>query len=125
MATALGDRYSGAISNHPELACLAVGAGSQIGERIAAFPFDEDYEEDLESDIADIKQCTLEGGADHIHAARFLNRFIEKNVPWLHIDLSSSNRKGGLGAALSEVNGFGVSFGIQMLKEAQSKIFNK
>ena len=125
MATALGDRYSGAISNRPELACLAVGAGSQIGERIAAFPFDEDYEEDLESGIADIKQCTLEGGADHIHAARFLNRFIEKNVPWLHIDLSSSNRKGGLGAALSEVNGFGVSFGIQMLKEAQSKNFNK
>jgi len=71
---------------------------------------------DLESGIADIKQCTLEGGADHIHAARFLNRFIEKNVPWLHTDLSSSNRKGGLGAALSEVNGFGVNFGIHLLK---------
>ena len=116
MATALGDRYSGVISNRPELSCLAVGAGSDAGERVAAFPFDEDYEEDLESGIADIKQCTLEGGADHIHAARFLNRFIEKNVPWLHTDLSSSNRKGGLGAALSEVNGFGVNFGIHLLK---------
>jgi len=116
MATALGDRYSGVISNRPELSCLAVGAGSEAGERIAAFPFDEDYEEDLESGIADIKQCTIEGGADHIHAARFLHRFIENNVPWLHTDLSSSNRKGGLGAALSEVNGFGVNFGIHFIK---------
>ena len=121
MATALGDRYSGVISNRPELSCLAVGAGSESGERITAFPFDEDYEEDLESGIADIKQCTLEGGADHIHAARFLNRFIENNVPWLHTDLSSSNRKGGLGAALSEVNGFGVGFGIQVLKKVLQK----
>ncbi|MSQ80989.1 MAG: leucyl aminopeptidase family protein [Candidatus Methylopumilus sp.] len=121
MATALGDRYSGVLSNRPELSCLAVGAGSEAGERITAFPFDADYEEDLDSIIADIKQCTLEGGADHIHAARFLNRFIEKNVPWLHIDLSSSNRKGGLGAALSDVNGFGVSFGIQVLQKILAK----
>ncbi|MFZ9614324.1 MAG: M17 family metallopeptidase [Candidatus Methylopumilus sp.] len=121
MATALGDRYSGVISNRPELSCLAVGAGSEAGERIAAFPFDEDYEEDLESGIADIKQCTLEGGADHIHAARFLHRFIENNVPWLHTDLSSSNRKGGLGAAISEVNGFGVNFGIHVLKKVLQK----
>jgi len=121
MATALGDRYSGVISNWPELSCLAVGAGSEAGERIATFPFDEDYEEDLDSGIADIKQCTLEGGADHIHAARFLHRFIENNVPWLHTDLSSSNRKGGLGAAISEVNGFGVNFGIQVLKKVLQK----
>jgi len=121
MATALGDRYSGVISNRPELSCLAVGAGSDSGERIAAFPFDEDYEEDLDSSIADIKQCTLEGGADHIHAARFLHHFIENNVPWLHTDLSSSNRKGGLGAALSEVNGFGVNFGIHVLKKVLQK----
>jgi leucyl aminopeptidase len=121
MATALGDRYSGVISNRPELSCLAVGAGSEAGERIAAFPFDEDYEEDLESGIADIKQCTLEGGADHIHAARFLSRFIENNVPWLHIDLSSSNRKGGLGAAMSDVNGFGVHFGLTLLQKYLEK----
>ena len=68
--------------------------GSDIGERVTAFPSDEDYEEDLKSQIADIKQCTLEGGPDHIHATRFLGRFVENKVPWLHVDLSSSNRKG-------------------------------
>jgi len=115
MISALGDRISGVISNRPELACKAVGAGNKAGERVHTFPYDEDYEADLDSDIADIKQCTLDGGPDHIHAARFLGRFIENDVPWLHVDLSSANRKGGLGAIIADTNGFGVGFGLEML----------
>ena len=121
MHVAMGDRYSGALSNKPELSCMAVGAGSEAGERITSFPFDEDYEDDLDSQIADIKQCNLEGGPDHIHAARFLGRFVENKTPWLHIDLSSSNRKGGLGAVNSDVNGFGVNFGINIIQKLISK----
>lgn len=117
MITALGDRMSGVISNTPELACKAVMAGMQSGERIVAFPYDNDYDSDLESDIADIKQCTLEGGGDHIHAARFLGKFIENDIPWIHTDLSSANRKGGLGALLNDTNGFGVGFGLEMIRE--------
>lgn len=116
MISALGDRMSGVISNRPELACKAIGAGSKSGERIASFPYDDDYDSDLDSDIADIKQCALEGGADHIHAARFLGKFIENDVAWLHTDLSSANRKGGLGAIQRDTNGFGVGFGIEMIK---------
>jgi leucyl aminopeptidase len=116
MMTALGDRMSGVISNRPELACKALGAGAKAGERIVSFPYDEDYESDLDSDIADIKQCTLEGGADHIHAARFLGKFIENDVAWLHTDLSAANRKGGLGAVRTDTTGFGVGFGLEMLK---------
>ena len=116
MITALGDRISGVISNHPELACKAIAAGNKAGERIVAFPYEEDFDSDLDSDVADIKQCTLEGGGDHIHAARFLGKFIEGDIPWLHTDLSSANRKGGLGAIEADTNGFGVGFGIEMLK---------
>jgi len=116
MGVAVGDRYSGILGNRPELLCKAIGAGRAAGERVAAFPFDEDYDEELESSVADIKQCTIEGGADHILAARFLSKFIEGDVPWLHVDLSCSNRKGGLGAVASDVTGFGVAFGLQMLR---------
>ncbi len=116
MQTALADRMSGVIANRPELACMAVGAGAAAGERIVAFPYDDDYDSDLDSDIADIKQCTLEGGGDHIHAARFLGKFIENDIAWLHTDLSSYNRKDGLGAVQSDINGFGVGFGLEMIK---------
>lgn len=117
MITALGDRMSGVISNRPELACKAISAGSKSGERIVPFPYEDDFDSDLESDIADIKQCTLEGGGDHIHAARFLGKFIEHDTPWLHTDLSAANRKGGLGALQSDTNGFGVGFGIELLNQ--------
>jgi leucyl aminopeptidase len=116
MAVAVTDRMSGVIANRPELACKAIGAGTAAGERIVAFPYEEDMDSDLDSDIADIKQCTLEGGGDHMHATRFMGKFIENDVAWCHADLSSTNRKGGLGAVQSDVNGFGVGFGFEMLK---------
>lgn len=117
MISALSDRMSGIITNRPELACKAVSAGASAGERIVAFPYEEDFDSDLDSDIADIRQCTLEGGGDHIHAARFLGKFIENDIDWIHTDLSSANRKGGLGAVIGDTNGFGVGFGIEMLKK--------
>jgi leucyl aminopeptidase len=116
MAVAVTDRMSGVIATSPELACKAIGAGTLSGERIVAFPYEEDMDSDLDSDIADIKQCTLEGGGDHMHAARFMGKFIENDVAWVHADLSSTNRKGGLGAVQSDVNGFGVGFGLEMIK---------
>ena len=114
MHAALGSRYSGIFSNRDDLVQKALAAGKSSGERIWAFPFDADYDAELESKVADIKQCTLEGEADHILAARFLSRFVDE-VPWLHMDLSASNNKGGLGAVGSDVTGFGVAWGIDML----------
>jgi leucyl aminopeptidase len=51
-----------------------------------------------------------------MHATRFMGKFIENDVAWCHADLSSTNRKGGLGAVQSDVNGFGVGFGLEMVK---------
>ncbi len=121
MIEAVSNRISGIIANRPELACKAVDAGAAAGERIVAFPYDDDFDTELDSDIADIKQCTLEGGGDHILAARFLGKFIENDVAWLHTDLSSANRKDGLGAVQSDTNGFGVGFGLEMLKSLLQK----
>lgn len=116
MATALGARYSGVFSNREALLQQAIAAGRQSGERLNSFPLDADYEEGLESKIADIKQCTMEGEADHILAARFLMRFVA-DTPWLHLDLSASNCKGGLGAVGSDVTGFGVAWGMELLRQ--------
>ena len=115
MATALGARYSGVFGTNNELVQRAVEMGKQTGERLCAFPMDEDYEADLESKVADIKQCSMAGEADHILATRFLKRFVEHETPWLHMDLSASRCEGGLGIVGSEVTGFGVAWGLGML----------
>ncbi len=115
MIGALGNRYSGVLGNKEALLARAVAAGKASGERVCAFPLDADYEEALDSAAADIKQCTLDGEADHILAARFLLRFVDKR-DWLHVDLAASNCKGGLGAVAGDVTGFGVGLGLALLK---------
>ncbi|MDO8413359.1 MAG: leucyl aminopeptidase family protein [Gallionellaceae bacterium] len=116
MHVALGARYSGVLGNRDALLQQAVQAGQQSGERLCAFPMDEDYEPALDSKVADIKQCTLDGEADHILAARFLKRFVEHDTPWLHVDLSASRCEGGLGSVASDVTGFGVGWGLRMVQ---------
>ena len=115
MAMALGARYSGVLGNRDKLVQRAVKIGKQSGERLCAFPLDDDYEAALDSKVADIKQCTLDGEADHILATRFLKRFVD-DTPWLHVDLSASRCEGGLGIAATEVTGFGVAWGLEMLR---------
>lgn len=116
MAYALGSRYSGVFATTPELARLAVSAGEASGERVCIFPLDADYEAGLESKVADIKQCTLDGEADHILAARFLKRFTAER-PWLHMDLSASSCSGGLGAVGTDLTGFGVAWGVEFVEQ--------
>jgi len=115
MHTALGSRYSGVFTSTDALGAMAVAAGIASGERVCTFPLDADYEPALDSKIADIKQCTLDGDADHILAARFLKRFT-KDLPWLHMDLSGSSCAGGLGATASDLTGFGVAWGATFIE---------
>ncbi|MDR2239221.1 MAG: leucyl aminopeptidase family protein [Zoogloeaceae bacterium] len=116
MSYALGSRYSGVFATSSELARLAVAAGEASGERVCVFPLDADYETGLESKVADIKQCALEGEADHILAACFLRRFT-RDLAWVHMDLSASSCSGGLGAVGTDLTGFGVAWGVEFIEQ--------
>ena len=111
----LGTAYSGVFTNREKFIPKLIKAGQDSGERVWPFPMDEDYEEPLKSEIADIKQCALEGNADHILAARFLKRFVKNDVPWIHVDLSSSRNKGGLAHVPTDTTGFGVRYTLNLL----------
>jgi len=111
----LGTAYSGAFTNKEEFIPTLVEAGKDSGERVWSFPMDEDFDKAIESDIADVKQCSLEAGMDHILASRFLQRFVKNDTPWIHIDLSSSNRKGGLAHIPTDTTGFGIRFTLNLL----------
>jgi leucyl aminopeptidase len=76
---------------------------------------DTDYDSDLESAVADVLQCATEGKGDHILAARFLNRFVPKDIAWLHLDLAAGSRPGGLAHIGTEITGFGVRYTLDLL----------
>jgi leucyl aminopeptidase len=113
---ALTERYSGAFTNRPEAREHIEAAGSSSGERVWCFPMDADFDTDLESTVADVLQCTTEGKGDHILAARFLNRFVPKNIAWLHLDLAAGARAGGLAHIGTEITGFGVRYTLDLLQ---------
>jgi leucyl aminopeptidase len=115
---ALTTRYSGIFSNRAGSVRALLAAGTDSGERVWPFPLDDDYDEPLKSEVADIKQCVTEGGGDHIFATRFLKRFVPDSIAWIHLDLSAGMHKGGLGAIPSDVSGFGVAYTLTLLAEA-------
>lgn len=117
---ALGTRYSGAFTNQPQLVPTLIQAGIESGERVWPFPMDADYDEELDSKVADVKQCTIGGEADHILAARFLSRFVAKDTPWVHIDLAAATHKGGLAHVATETTGFGVRYSLNLLLDQRS-----
>ena len=115
MTTALGNRMSGFFATQSQLGERLEAAGAAAGERLMPFVMPDDYDSALESQVADIKQCTLDGEADHILAARFLNLFVG-NVAWMHLDLSAATCKGGLGGVGTDTTGFGAALMIEFLQ---------
>ncbi len=112
---ALTERMSGVFTNRPALTEKLVAAGRVSGERVWNFPFDEDYDSDLDSKVADIVQCAVEGKGDHILAARFLSRFVPEQTAWAHLDLAAATRTGGLGFVNTDITGFGVRYTLELL----------
>ena len=93
------DFFSKFSSNMEKLVCI----GDIVGERVVVQPFWDDYKQELESEVADIKNL---GGteAGHITAGKFLEYFVD--YPWIHLDIAGSvflkqdylyHKKGGTG----------------------------
>ena len=115
VVNAITSRYSGVFTNRSDWHPRLKRAGRRSGERVWPFPIGKEFLEDLKSDTADIQQCSATAPGDHIHAGSFLAEFVEHDTPWVHVDLASSNHKGGLGHVPTEITGFGVRYTLSLL----------
>jgi leucyl aminopeptidase len=105
---ALGSHYAGILSNNDDLAAQITAAGAAVGEPVWRLPLAQSYDEQLKSDIADMKNI---GGreAGTITAAQFLQRFIENDTPWVHIDIAGVTwASKGTDTVPKGASGFGV-----------------
>jgi leucyl aminopeptidase len=84
---ALGNTYAGIFTNDDELADALSQAGKSVGEKVWRLPLDEEYDKLIDCDPADMKNIGGRAGGS-ITAAQFLQRFIQKDVPWAHIDIA-------------------------------------
>jgi len=112
---AITKRYSSIFTNRPDWHPRLKRTGVVSGERVWPFPIGPEFVAELASDVADLKQCTVQATGDHIIAASFLNEFVDGDVPWVHVDLSAGEFDGGLGHVPTKVTGFGVRYTLSLL----------
>ncbi|MFK8051987.1 MAG: leucyl aminopeptidase family protein [Woeseiaceae bacterium] len=113
--TAVTSQYSGVFSNRSALHPILKRAGVASGERVWPFPIGGDFLDNLKSETADIMQCPISGAGDHILAATFLEQFVPRGIPWVHMDLSACENNGGLGGVDTTITGFGVRYTTHLL----------
>jgi leucyl aminopeptidase len=89
VVVALGSKMTGLFSNDTTLRDGIISAGEAAGEKYWPLPLDDEYDEQIASDIADIKQT---GGreASSVTAAKILQRFVD-NTCWAHLDIAGTS----------------------------------
>jgi leucyl aminopeptidase len=85
---ALGNRRAGLFANDDALAQQLTDAGESVGEKLWRLPMDDDYDKDINSDIADMKNVGDGRNASSTAAAQFLRRFVQKDTKWAHLDIA-------------------------------------
>ncbi len=110
---ALGQEYSGIFSNDDELVEQLMDSGNKTGEKVWRMPIGPKYDKMINSKIADMKNI---GGryAGSITAAQFLQRFVKKDVPWVHIDIAGT----GMNSPKTDINtSWGSGYGVRLLNQ--------
>jgi leucyl aminopeptidase len=107
---ALGTEYAGLFSNNDELAERLTEVGLATGERVWRMPLGPEYDKQIDSQFADMKNTGNRHGGS-ITAAQFLQRFVD-DTPWAHLDIAGT----AMGAPKSEINhSWGSGYGVRLL----------
>jgi len=85
---ALGHEHAGLFSNDDMLAAKIEAAGKTTGEACWRMPLGDDYDKQIKSDIADMKNVGGRPGGS-ITAAQFIQRFVN-GKPWAHLDIAGT-----------------------------------
>jgi leucyl aminopeptidase len=115
---ALGNTFAGLFSNNDKLAEQLYDIGIKTDEKLWRFPLHSEYDKDIDSDIADVRNLArTERNAGSISAAQFLQRFVN-NTPWAHLDIAGvAWTKSGNHICPKGAVGFGVRLLNNLVKQ--------
>lgn len=87
---ALGDEYSALLGTDQRTIERIKALGREQGEFFWQLPLVERYRPHLKSHVADLKNIGKPQNAGTIIAGLFLEEFVDKSVPWVHIDIAGA-----------------------------------
>ena len=109
---ALGQEYAGMFSNDDRLCDRLTKAGLATGERVWRMPLGPEYDKQIDSKFADMKNTGGRYGGS-ITAAQLLARFVDK-TPWAHLDIAGT----ALGSPQTDINkSWSSGWGVRLLNQ--------
>ncbi|CAM3051660.1 leucyl aminopeptidase family protein [Flavobacterium frigoris] len=84
----LGYECGALFTNNETISKKLQEAGDSVGERLWQLPLWDVYKQDIESDIADVKNYSGKPVAGAISAAKFLEYFTNEHAAWAHLDVA-------------------------------------
>jgi len=115
---ALGLNVAGIFTKYDRLADDLYQTGMKTYDRVWRLPMWDEYNKENESKIADLNN---DGGrwAGAITAAKFLENFVDKKIPWAHLDIAGP----AVANDLTNYNkDFMTGFGVRLMFEYLSNI---
>jgi leucyl aminopeptidase len=88
VVVALGENTAGVFGNNDALVNSLIKSGAHFQEDMWRLPITKEHKESVKGKSADISNSgkSRYGGASQ--AAAFLERFVEPNVKWAHMDIA-------------------------------------
>lgn len=85
-----GYHCAGMFTPNDDLARAVEVAGQASGELVWRLPLFDVYDEDIQSDVADLRNLSGKPVAGAISAAKFLEVFTEGHTAWVHLDIAGT-----------------------------------
>lgn len=104
----LGYSAAGMFTNNSEMAKTMSTIGFETNERVWQLPLFSDFEAELHSDIADIRNFSGKPIAGAITAAKFLEAFTESHEQWMHLDIAGVAFGDSPYSKMKSASGYGV-----------------
>ncbi|NML70156.1 leucyl aminopeptidase family protein [Chryseobacterium sp. RP-3-3] len=108
-----GDTCGAMFSNNDDLKNLLIKTGDITNQRVWNLPLWDVWKDDIQSDVADLKNISMKPIGDCIVAAKFLEQFIENHPKWAHLDIAGV-AFGNTGYAKEKA---ATGFGVQLLAD--------
>ncbi|NIF04943.1 leucyl aminopeptidase family protein [Chryseobacterium sp. Tr-659] len=107
------DTCGALFSNDEDLKNRLIKTGDQTNQRLWNLPLWDIWKDDIQSDVADMKNMSLKPVGDCIIAAKFLEQFIENHPKWAHLDIAGV-AFGNVGYAKEKA---ATGYGVQLLTD--------
>jgi leucyl aminopeptidase len=115
---ALGTEHAGLFSNNDQLAERLTKVGLETGEKVWRMPLGPEYDKQIDSQFADMKNTGTRNGGS-ITAAQFLQRFVD-DTPWAHLDIAGT----AMGAPKTDINhSWGSGYGVRLLERLVAEYY--